>query len=325
MSVTTVLGPIDSADLGKVNMHDHLMILDNPMNLADRDTLLNDEVEAVEEAVAFVEAGGGTIVDAMPSASGRDPEGLRSIAEASGVNIVAVAGFHKLEYYSLWHWARRYELDQITELLLSECVDGLDSYDYCGPAVRRTTVKPGLLKVACGYNAIRPRESMWIEAVAAAHRSTGLSVLVHADHGTIPLQIIGRLRDFGVSPTSVAISHADRNPDMSLHLEIAATGAHICYDGLARERYRPISSVAKAIRHVCDEGYVDQILIGGDTARRSGRRRLGGLGIAGVLDSLIPDLIRSGVNETALERAVTANAAKFLATEPKSEIEGGLP
>jgi predicted metal-dependent phosphotriesterase family hydrolase len=316
--VRTVLGDVRTDELGAVDAHEHLLIVGGPATVADPDVLLDDESQATEEAVAFRRAGGGTIVDAMPSGCGRDALGLARVARAAGIHVVATAGLHKQEYYDGLHWARRYSSDQIAALLIDECRLGLDRWDHCGPFVERTEVRPGLLKLATGYNAIRPMERRAIEAVTAAQLATELPVITHADGGTLALEQIELLTGAGVPVARIAINHLDRNPDAGLHLAIAQTGAYLTYDGLARERQRPTSAVVALIACLIENGHAGQLLLGGDIARRSLRRSNGGPGAAGLLDDFIPRLRAEGVSDDVLDGFLVRNPARFLSLEPAS-------
>jgi len=59
-------------------------------------------------------------------------------------------------------------------------------------------------------------------------------------------------------------------------------------------------------------GFEDRILLGGDVGRRSLRVGGGGLGVAGLVSSLIPALEERGVGTKTIEAALIANPARFL-------------
>ena len=179
----------------------------------------------------------------------------------------------------------------------------------------RTQVRPGLLKIATGYNRVRPFELRAIDAVAAVQRQTGLPLMTHADHGTYALRQLDLLEERGVPAARIAISHLDRNPDPGLHRQVAARGAMLIYDGVGRERYRPFSAVAAIVRLLLDAGHGGQLLLGADIATRSLRRIAGGIGTAGLIDDAVPALVRYGVPEDAVRTMLVANPARFLSIE----------
>ena len=120
MSVTTVLGEIDGRDLGVTLPHEHLLIdlrglvrkpdpAENPafyekLNLEnlyrikadpyalEDNAIINEPSVAVQELIAYREAGGRSVVDVTPRSIGRDPLRLREISLRSGVHVVMGCG-----------------------------------------------------------------------------------------------------------------------------------------------------------------------------------------------------------------------------------------
>jgi 5-phospho-D-xylono-1,4-lactonase len=314
--VRTVLGDVDPATLGAVDAHDHLFIVGGPATERDPDLRLDLEDEAQAELKAFRDAGGGTVVDALPAGCGRRPDLLRRASEATGVQVIATTGFHTLSYYEARHWARSASHRQVVEALLHECAEGITPDDREPvEGTPSTEVRPGLVKVATSYWAARPEEARWLRAVAEVHQRTGLPVLTHTEHGTFALEQLALLSEAGVDPESVIVSHLDRAPDPVVMLEIVEQGAHICIDGLFREKYRPLSDVVAALAALVDHGHAHQILLGGDIARRSLRRAAGAPGIAGVLTHLAPRLTKE-FGPTVVEGFLIANPARALAFTP---------
>lgn len=312
-SVRTVLGDVDAQSLGRVDAHEHLMIGGGPATKADPDLLLDDADDAVREVEQFRLAGGGAIVDAMPTGCGRDVVALAEISRRSGIHVVATAGFHRPRFYDDLHWARRYPVERLAAAIASEVNDGFDRWEMAGPLVERLPNRPGLLKAATGFNAMSNIEERMLVAVARVHCATGLPILTHAEHGTHAGHQLDRLGVEGVSPHVVAVSHMDRNPDFVVHRDLMDRGATLIYDGLYRERYRPVTAVADLVSKADGAGLGHLLLLGGDIGRRSLRRSAGGGGIGGLLSVFAPQLVARGVDERQVERMLTANAAAFLA------------
>lgn len=314
--VRTVLGDVDPTALGVVDVHEHLMIAGGPAVERDPDLLLDDEDEAREELEAFRDAGGRTVVDALPAGCGRRPLALRRASAITGVNVIATTGFHTVAYYASDHWARLADHDRLVSVLLRECEVGIDANDdEPTPQSARTGVRPGLVKVATSYWAARPDELTWLRVVAEVHRRTGLPILTHAEHGTFALEQLALLRDEGVEADCVIVSHLDRAPDPAVLLAVAEQGATICIDGLFREKYRPLSDVVAAVDAVVGAGYGDRIVLGGDVARRSLRRASGAPGIAGVLTHLAARF-RQHFESSVVRGFLTDNPARALSFTP---------
>lgn len=296
--VRTVRGDIDVDELGVVDAHDHLMIIGGPALVSDADLRIDQLEDAVKEGEAFRGLGGQTIVDAMPTGCGRDARALAVISERTGLNIIASAGFHKEEYYGDLHWARRYPIENMTQLIYEECTSGIDYWDYSGPIIQRLPVRPGVLKVATGYNAIRPMEDRALTVVANVHRATGLPIITHTDQGTLATVQVDRLKQEGVPVEAIAICHMDRHPDLTELKAVLDRGAWLIFDGAGREHYRPMTTVMEAVHHIIAWGYGHRLMFGGDIARRSYRRSQGGIGVAGAYDRWTYRLQSEGIDGT---------------------------
>src|SRR5690606_29551862 len=96
--VTTVLGPVDPAELGIVDGHSHVWI--EPVVGADPTApVLFDETAVTRELQQYKAAGGGAVVDCQPGGCGRNGRILPKLAQASGVHLIACTGFHRRLYY----------------------------------------------------------------------------------------------------------------------------------------------------------------------------------------------------------------------------------
>ncbi len=68
----------------------------------------------------------------------------------------------------------------------------------------------------------------------------------------------------------------DRNPDLRLHRRLAERGAFLQYDTPGRIKYQPETVVISLMRQMIDAGFGRNLLLGGDTARRSYWKVYGG-------------------------------------------------
>lgn len=308
-TVMTVLGPVDSDALGVVDAHDHVLIRSSWGTVREPDLLIDDETDAADELDAYRTAGGTTIVDAMPTACGRDAPGLARLAQRTGVTIVATAGYHLSDYYPPWHWYHRLDVDGLAAVIRAEATDGVDAGEHDDPEVRRTGIRPGLLKAAYGFHRALPAERRALRAVAEVHRETGLPVMVHVEHGADPDAPLDDLEAAGVSLDRVVLAHLDRTVDPALHAHVLDRGAWLGYDGLYRERARPASAVLDLVRSAGSRA--DRILLGGDVARRSLRRVSGAPGLAG-FSGAWRARVRAELGDDLADLLFTTNPARFL-------------
>jgi hypothetical protein len=90
--VRTVLGDIDSGEMGVTYAHEHLIIDGGrPVELS-ADFLLADVERLAAELTGAAAAGLRTAIDAMPADCGRNPAKLAELSRRSGVRVVAATG-----------------------------------------------------------------------------------------------------------------------------------------------------------------------------------------------------------------------------------------
>jgi 5-phospho-D-xylono-1,4-lactonase len=252
--IRTVRGDIAPADLGPCDAHEHLFLV-TPAQPGDE---FDDVARSTEEAATLAAAGGRALVDWTPIGLGRDLDGLRAVADATGLHVVAATGLHREAHYAA------------DEPLRSESEDALA--DRFAADLERC----GIVKVGASFHHVTAFEAKAIAAAASAHERIGAPVCVHTEHGTMGLALVDRLERLGVQPTSVVLAHLDRNPDPGEHAETAAAGAWLQLDGPGRTKYWPDSTILALIADLAERGHADRLLLGGDTGRRSMMRAYGG-------------------------------------------------
>lgn len=312
--VRTVTGDIAASHLGVTNAHEHVLIRSGLIIAKEPDFRLDSIEKAVEELTDYGTFGGKTVVDTAPIGIGRDPEGLAQVSRQSGIHIVAATGFHKTKYYVDSHWRFHYSAQEIAELLIEEIRDGMDQHSFEGPLRRKTNVRAGVIKVASDYQFMNAATRVAFEAAAIAHKETGAPVLTHTEMGTLAMEQLRLLELLGVPPQHIVLSHMDRNPDLALHCELARTGVFLEYDGPGRIKYFPESILIDLMRGMFEAGLGSQILLGGDTARRSYWKAYGGgPGLAYMLEHFIPRLQREGMHDEQIQQILVKNPAHAFA------------
>ena len=89
--INSVLGPIDSSDLGFTLMHEHVMVAASGLSKSYPDLLGPNREERAVACLKKAKAEGiNTLLDATTFDLGRDPEMLRHVAYESGVNLINV-------------------------------------------------------------------------------------------------------------------------------------------------------------------------------------------------------------------------------------------
>ena len=301
--VRTVAGDIAPDELGCTDYHEHLLMR-SPLLAGDE---LDDIARSSEEARSLNAAGIDAVVELTPIGLGRDPGGLATIAECSGLHIVAATGVHREAHYPAEHWVRRADEDVLADRFTSDVLDGCDTDG---------SVRAGVVKCGVGYWSIAPLERTVLAAAAQTHRATDVAIVCHLEMGTAAHEVVDLLVSDGVAPDRLALAHADRNPDPGLHAELTTEGVYLGYDGMARAQYWPDSTILDCLIRTASRGRSDRLLVGGDVARRSSFRSYGGLPGLDYLPRVFAPRLAAEGGEDLLERILVANPAAFLGFTP---------
>ncbi|MFB0844766.1 phosphotriesterase family protein [Paenibacillus oleatilyticus] len=297
--VRTLRGDIPKEQLGFTYSHEHIVC--RPAFWAERgedDLLLDDKEKSKLDVLDFKRHGGQTIIDATAVDYGRDVDAVYAIMEETGIQIVGTAGFNKSflwnakvkedlkpiigNYNTYYEWIDAKSINELADFVIREVEEGLEG----------TPFKGGQVKFGTGYNRITPLEEKTLRAVARAHHETKAPVHSHTEVGTMGLEQIELLRSENVNLAYVSFGHMDRNPDPYYHEQMAETGAYLCFDGIAKIKYAPESTRIHLLLELVRKGYEDQILISGDTARKTYYKHYDyGLGLEYIIAKWVPRFI----------------------------------
>ncbi len=160
---------------------------------------------AIVECGHFIAAGGRTIVDLTPRGAGDDPLGLRRIAEATGLNIIASSGYYIDA--ALPDWVRNSSVDELADRLVSDV---------------QTGGVEGVRRGAIGEIAIEGPTELELRCVRAAGRAqarTGAPVFLHVMSGILPAyresteEVIDMYRREGGALSRLVLCHQDGSGD----------------------------------------------------------------------------------------------------------------
>ena len=259
--VNTVKGPIDTADLGRVLMHEHIFILSTEM-MQNYDTGWDEEFrvnDALEKLRALKKAGIGTLVDQTGVGYGRDIPRIQRIAALVDMHLLVPTGlidFHDIPHYFAYGRAPRPgQQDMLVDLFVKEIEEGING----GP------VKASFIKIATDHG-MSPGLERIFRAAAKAHRLTGAPISTHTDgkRGGIAQQDV--LEDEGVDLSRVIIGHCGDNTDLDFLRGIMDRGS---YAGMDRFGLYPMfppndEERAKVVAELCAQGYAEKMLLSHD-------------------------------------------------------------
>jgi predicted metal-dependent phosphotriesterase family hydrolase len=296
--VMTVGGPLDPAELGPVDAHDHLF-LRSPAQPAD---VLDDYERARAELVDGRASGLRTLVELTPIGLGRRADLLRRASQDSGVAIVAATGYHRDAHYAADDWVLAASEEALVERMLSELNDGIDD-----------GIRAGVIKGGASLDQPTAAETRRLRAIARAARASGAQVFVHTEAGTAGHRIVDLLGTEGLPAERITLAHLDRNPDRALHRDLLSRGVNLVYDTLGHVKYGPDSERIALIADMVEAGFGAQLMLGLDLGRPGYQRAYGGRpGLRHLLSTFVPAL-RVRVGQAAVNAMLVANPARCLA------------
>jgi phosphotriesterase-related protein len=312
----TVLGDVAPDRLGAVYMHEHV-IIDSPFVAEELpDILLPSVEEAVAELGPCATAGVSAMVDAMPLGAGRSVARLAEVSRRSGVAIVATTGLHTSRFYRDQPWALEATPEELSSLFIADIEEGIDHHDLGEPGAERTEHRAGLIKVATLGGDLDDRDRRLFAAAAMASAKTGAPILTHCEDGEGGLEQITQLSELGVALHRVVLSHTDKAADAGYHRDLLATGVNLEYDQSLRLPPTAENTTVRLLVEMVEAGFIDQLMLGTDGARRSLWASLGGApGLAWLATGFI-DLIReAGITEEQVRTLFETNPQRFLTLE----------
>tara|TARA_B100000482_G_scaffold190716_1_gene174372 strand:- start:255 stop:1310 length:1056 start_codon:yes stop_codon:yes gene_type:complete len=339
--VMTVLGPIEPNQVGNTTTHDHVLInfqailteplnpkekkyMDEKINLenigwvrfnwsSSKDNLTyEDEEIAIEELGHYKKSGGQTIVDVTNIGLGRDPEKLKNISHATGVNIVMGSGFY-VELAQKKGYTND-GIESMFEVIMDDIKFGVD----------KTDIKSGIIgEIGCSWPWTE-NEKISMEASVMAHKETGLPLLIHPGRNQLaPLEIINYIENLGADLSNVVMGHVDRTIfNYDILKDTADTGVYINLDlwghdspfyPLAPETYMPGDHQRlDMIEFLIEEGFENRILLAQDICTKHRLKKFGGHGFDHLLTRIVPWMKSRKIDQKNIDKMMVQNPQKML-------------
>lgn len=296
--IRTVLGDIDSKEMGFTMAHEHL--LTGPQGDGEKANLdhhLDSVEKAIEMCNSFKAIGGGTIIETTPKSWGRNVEGMVQTSKESGVHVLACTGYI-CEEHGMEKEMTNWSINDVASRMIKEVQVGMDD----------TNVKAGWIKAGTAYNYISPNEEKVLRAAARAAMETGAVMHTHTTSGTMGIEQIEIVEDEGLDLERLIIAHVDRIPDLWYHRKMLEKGVYVIYDGPGKAKYYPDSMRVELLRQLVKDGYGDKIMLSNDMGRRSHHKVYGyGPGFNWIKERFLPRLLEEDFTQETLRKFMYDN------------------
>ena len=341
--ILTVCGPVEPQQLGVTHTHEHLVldisvlfteepaeeearrIFHAPLSLEilpyvrygfdNLDMYRQTDAElAIRELEAFKTSGGRSIVDVTPVEIGRNPDALRHISQATGLNVVMGCG-HYVESVQERYGDVGQSTDYLAAEVTSDVLQGVDDSD----------IHSGIIgEVGCSWP-LRECERRMVQAAATAQRATGVVVTIHPGrHKEAPFEIMDVFEKAGGDVTKVIMCHLDRTffdweslPEL---LSLAESGCYLEWDLFGLEPYYPESieegepidipndtGRIRFIKEMFARGFGSRILVSHDIDQKFRLMAWGGHGYGHILRNVVPAMKRRGMSGEQIDALLIDN------------------
>ena len=263
-AVPTARGQVDSAELGRVLMHEHVFVLTPDVQQNhdewDEETRVTDAVAKLRELKA---AGIDTIVDPTVIGLGRYVPRIERIAAQVDLNIVVATGVYTYDTVP-WYFHHRGpalgpdQPEPMVEMFVRDLTDGIPG---------TSGVRAGFLKCAIDHAGMTPDVERIMRAVAKAHRQTGAPITVHTHVKThTGLDVHRVLSEEGVDPSRVVLGHSGDSNDPEHLTALGELGYLLGMDRFGVDAYLPFEQRVDIVAVMAERGYADRMVLSQDAS-----------------------------------------------------------
>ncbi|MCZ4535301.1 phosphotriesterase-related protein [Gordonia terrae] len=263
-TVHTATGPIDSADLGNVLVHEHVFVLGEEFRQNYQDDWDEDDkvAEAVRDLTELKELGIDTILDPTVLGLGRYIPRIQRIAEQIDLNIVVATGLYTYNDIPFqFHYAGPGMLFDVPEPLVTLFTKDLTE------GIADTGVRAAFLKCAIESQGLTPGVERVMRAVGQTSAQTGAPITVHTDpHSQSGLVAQKIFAEEGADLTKVVIGHSGDSVDLDYLMKLADAGSILGMDRFGLDLLLPFDERVNTVAELCKRGYADRMALAHDAA-----------------------------------------------------------
>lgn len=309
--VITVRGVISPEEMGVTYPHEHLFLdaMDHYSSYGYQ-LVIDDEDVMAREIQEFTSRGGRTICDVTLDEIGRDPQRLLRFSQAAGINILMGCGWYRDFGYP----------PVVAEKTSRELADILVHEIEVG--VGNTGIRAGFIgEIGTGRHFVKPAEERVFRASALAQARTGVVISTHTTRwGTLAMEQIAMLEEFGADLSRVIIGHLGDRVGVNFLLPIAEKGVYLEVDNIGYLDYQPEYVRADNVAALVKNGFVDQVLLSEDICMLNHLKYTGGKGYGYIFDVFLPLLRDRGITDGQIHQMMVVNPARAFSRPRKAAV-----
>lgn len=260
--IQTIRGPIDSSALGRVLVHEHVILMNMEYAINYRPDAFADETVAMaaERLNALKAAGIDTIIDLTVLGLGRHIPTMAKIAARTDLNIIVSTGIYTFdEVPGPFAFYGPGLLCDAPEPMISHFVKDITE------GIAGTGIKAGELKCAIDMQGLKPGVERVMRAIAQAHRQTGVPITVHtAPQAHTGLDVQRVMEEEGVNLEDVLIGHCGDSKDLDYLMKLADKGSILGMDRFGINFGITTAERVNMIAALVQRGYGDQLTLSHD-------------------------------------------------------------
>jgi phosphotriesterase-related protein len=320
--VETVRGPVDTAELGRTLMHEHIFVLspdvqqNYPKEWGSEESRIADAVTKLKAAAA---QGTKTIVDPTVIGLGRYIPRIHKIAEqVPELNIIVATGCYTYDSVPKFFHFRGPALsaavgvdvpDPMVDMFVEDITEGIAG----------TGVKAAFFKCAIDEHGMTPDVARIMRAVAQAHRRTGRPITIHTHPGShTGLEVKELLDEEGVDPARVVLGHSGDSTDADHLSQLADQGFILGMDRFGiHAGEATFEGRCDIVVEMCRRGYADRMVLSHDAAcyidwiDPNVVALMDKWNYLHIGDDVLPYLLDHGVTEDQIDAMLVANPRRY--------------
>jgi phosphotriesterase-related protein len=318
--VQTVQGPVDTAELGQVLMHEHVFVLTPDVQQNYPEEWGGEEqrvADAVEKLTALAATGVRTIVDPTVVGLGRYIPRIQRVAEQVELNIVVATGCYTYDDVPFFFHHRGPALnaalgtevpDPMVDMFVRDVEEGIAG----------TGVRAAFLKCAIDSPGLTRGVERVMRAVARAHGRTGVPITVHTHPGSRQGLVVQKVfAEEGVDPRRVVLGHSGDTTDADHLSELADAGFLLGMDRFGINLDTTFEARADIVVEMCRRGYAESMVLSQDASCYIDWVDPGVMAMltdwryTHIHEDVLPYLREHGVTDEQIETMLVANPRRY--------------